>query len=50
MQNNRIQKKYGFLLAVLAVVFTIGLTFASVEFPRLMDSLRIKAAFLQQVQ
>jgi HEAT repeat protein/protein-S-isoprenylcysteine O-methyltransferase Ste14 len=29
---------YGFLLTLLAIIFTIGLTFASLELPRLLDS------------
>ncbi len=29
---------YGFLLTLLAIIFTIGLTFASLELPRLVDS------------
>jgi 4-hydroxybenzoate polyprenyltransferase len=38
MTNDRIRPSHGFLLAALALVFTIGLTFASVELPRLADS------------
>ena len=38
MQINKIRFKYSLLLAVLALVFTIGLTFTSVELPRLLDS------------
>ncbi len=34
--------RFGILLSLLAVIFTIGLTFASVELPRIAD------AFLHQ--
>jgi HEAT repeat protein/protein-S-isoprenylcysteine O-methyltransferase Ste14 len=35
----RIKMSHGLLLTLLALIFTIGLTFASVELPRLADSL-----------
>lgn len=39
--------RYGILLSLLAAIFTIGLTFASVELPRIVDAfLREKIGFL----
>jgi len=38
-KNKKIKLSHGIILTLLAVIFTIGLTFASVELPRLADKL-----------